>query len=266
MEIALTMPASSKTPAADSTLRILSFLASHRGPVPASMIATSLDLPRSTVYQLLAALQEHGFAVHLPEERRYGIGVRALELSSGYARQQPLSLLGRPLIAQLVDHLGESAHLAVLHGRDVVYVVEERAARRPALVTGVGVRLPSQLTASGRALLSALPPAQLRALFPDTAAFVDRTGRGPRTYRELRAMLQRAADDGYATEDGEVTEGMASIGIVVRDHLGWPAAGIAVTFPVGNLRPEDWPEVASVMNRTAAELGRRIGARSDVRD
>jgi DNA-binding IclR family transcriptional regulator len=79
-------------------------------------------------------------------------------------------------------------------------------------------------------------------------------------------MLQRAADDGYATEDGEVTEGMASIGIVVRDHLGWPAAGIAVTFPVGNLRPEDWPEVASVMNRTAAELGRRIGARSDVRD
>lgn len=253
------MPAPSKAPAADAALRILSFLASHRGPVPASVIAQSLDLPRSTVYQLLAALQEHGFAVHLPEDRRYGLGVRSLELGSGYARQQPLSLLGRPLVAQLVDQLGESAHLAVLHGRDVVYVVEERAARRPALVTGVGIRLPSELTASGRALLSALPPAQLRALFPDAAAFTDRTGRAPHSYRELRALLQRAADDGYATEDGEVTEGMASIGVVVRDHLGWPAAGIAVTFPRENIPGGRWPEIAAVMNRTASELGRRIG-------
>lgn len=254
------MASQAKAPAADATLRILSFLASHRGPVPASVIAQGLDLPRSTVYQLLAALQEHGFAVHLPEDRRYGLGVRALELSSGYARQQPLSLVGRPLVAQLVDQLGESAHLAVLHGRDVVYVVEERAARRPALVTGVGIRLPSELTASGRALLSALPPAQLRALFPDAAAFADRTGRAPRSYRELRDLLQRAARDGYATEDGEVTEGMASIGVVVRDHLGWPAAGIAVTFPEENIPRARWPEVAAVMNRTATELGRRIGA------
>jgi DNA-binding IclR family transcriptional regulator len=256
------MPSPSKAPAADATLRILSFLASHRGPVPASVIASALDLPRSTVYQLLAALQDHGFAVHLPEDRRYGLGVRAIELGSGYARQQPLSLLGRPLVAQLVDQLGESAHLAVLHGRDVVYVVEERAACRPALVTGVGVRLPSELTASGRALLSALPPAQLRALFPDAAAFTDRTGRAPRSYRELRGLVQQAATDGFATENGEVTEGMASIGVVVRDHLGWPAAGIALTFPEANIARRDWAEVAATMNKTAAELGRRIGGQA----
>jgi DNA-binding IclR family transcriptional regulator len=248
-----------KVPAADATIRILSFLGSHRGPVPASVIAKSLELPRSTVYQLLAVLQEHGFVVHLPEDRRYGLGVRSLELSSGYARQQPLSLLGRPLVAQLVDQVGESAHLAVLHGRDVVYVVEERAARRPALVTGVGVRLPSDLTASGRALLSALPPAQLRALFPNSAAFADRTGHSPGSYRELRSILQRAIQDGYSSEDGEVTEGIASIGVVVRDHVGWPAAGIAVTFPRENIPKARWPEVAAQIAKTAAELGRRIG-------
>ena len=51
-----------------------------------------------------------------------------------------------------------AGHLAVLHGRDVLYLVEERAPRRPSLVTDVGVRLPAHLTATGRAMLAALPP------------------------------------------------------------------------------------------------------------
>ena len=55
----------------------------------------------------------------------------------------------------------------MLHGRDVLYVVEERAPGRPPLVTDVGVRLPAHLTASGRAILAALPAAQVRALYPD---------------------------------------------------------------------------------------------------
>lgn len=251
-------PAASKVPAAENTLRVLSYLAAQRGPVAASTLAGALELPRSTVYHLLAVLAEHGFVVHLPEERRYGLGVAAFELSSGFSRQQPLTRLGRPLVAHLVDSLGESAHLVVLHGRDVLYLVEERAPHRPSLVTDVGVRLPAQLTASGRALLAALPPAQLRALFPDAAAFVSRTDAGPRRYSQLRTIVQRVRQDGYAVEDGEITPGIASVAVAVLDHAGWPAAGIAVTFPRENIARERWPALAADIQTTAAELSRRI--------
>ena len=247
----------SKVPAADATLRILTHLAAQRGPVAAATIAAALDLPRSTVYHLLAVLQERGYVVHLPEARRYGLGVAAFELSGGFARQQPLSRLGHPLLADLVDRVGESAHLAVLHGRDVLYIVEERAPRRPHLVTDVGVRLPAHLTASGRAMLASLPREQVRALFPDAAAFVDRTGSGPSRYRELRALLDAVASDGFATEDGEVTGGMASVAVAVRDHVGWPAASIAVTFS-SETHSERSTLVAEV-SAAAAELSRRIG-------
>jgi DNA-binding IclR family transcriptional regulator len=165
-------------PAARHTLHILTYLAAQRGPVPAAVIAQALGLPRSTVYRLLGVLGELGFVLHFPEARRYGIGLAAFELSSGFSRQEPLARLGRPILAGLVDRIGESAHLAVLHGRDVIYLVEERAPRRPALVTDVGVRLPSHLTASGRALLATLPLPQVRALFPDRSAFVQRAGSG----------------------------------------------------------------------------------------
>ena len=96
----------SKVPAAQSTVRVLTYLAAQRGPIPAAALASSLGMPRSTVYQLLDVLVAEGFVVHLPEEHRYGLGVAAFELSSGFSRQEPLSRLGRPLIAQLVDRLG----------------------------------------------------------------------------------------------------------------------------------------------------------------
>lgn len=248
----------SKVPAAENTLRILGYLGAQRGPVPAAAIAASLALPRSTVYHLLTVLAEHGFVLHFPEAKRYGLGVAAYELSSGFSRQQPLSRLGRPIVAALVDAIGESGHVAVLHGRDVVYIVEERAPRRPRLVTDVGVRLPAHLTASGRALLATLPREQLRALYPDSGAFEDRTGSGPHSYAELRRLVTEARERGYATEDGDVTPGFASVAVSVRDHAGWPAAGIAVTFPRENVPPERWDSLAARVRETAAELSRRI--------
>jgi len=246
-------------PAADQTLRILSFLAHQRGPVAARTVAQQLAIPRSTVYHLLGEMEAHGFVVHLESDRRWGLGTAAFELAGGYARQEPLARLGRPLVAALADRTGESAHLAVMTGRDVLYIVEERAPRRPALVTDVGVRLPSHLTATGRAMLALLPREQVRALYPDAAAFADRTGRGPSRPSDLREVLTATRARGYASEDGEVTIGLRSVGVAVADHAGWPAAAIAVTWPDDADR--DAAELARLAGEAAAELSRRIGRR-----
>ena len=259
-----TVPARADVPAARNTLRILSHLAAQRGPVPASTIAAALGLPRSTAYRLLGILAEQGFVLHFPEARRYGIGVAAFELSSGFSRQEPIARLGRPILAAAVDRIGESAHLAVLHGRDVLYLVEERARRRPSLVTDVGVRLPSHLTASGRAMLAALPAAQLRALFPDRAAFAERGGADDvHDYAELRRLLTEARARGYATEDGAITPGIASVAVAVLDHAGWPAAAIAVTFARDSVGEARWGVLADDIRPFAAQLARRISGRSE---
>ncbi|WP_417555540.1 IclR family transcriptional regulator [Microbacterium sp.] len=243
-----------QVPAADQTLRILRHLARRPAPIAASALARDLDIPRSTVYHLLATLEQHGFVVHLEQERRWGLGTSAFELAGGYARQEPLARLGRPLIAALADQVGESAHLAVMSGRDVLYIVEERAARRPALVTDVGVRLPAHLTATGRAMLAALPRSQVRALYPDAAAFTDRTGAGPSRPGELREVLRVVRETGLATENGEVTPGFRSIAAVVRDHADWPTAAVAVTWE-GEPRTDPTDAVLAA----ARTLQRRLG-------
>src|SRR5690242_11417645 len=219
-----------QVPAATRAMRVLRFLASQPDPVPLDRIMRACDLPRSTAYHLMTAMAEEGFVTHLPDDRRYGLGVAAFEVGSGYTRQAPLQRIARRHLAALTDRVGESAHLAVPHGRDVLYVIEERAPGRPPLVTDVGVRLPAHLTASGRAILSALPPAQVRALYPDPSAFVDRHGTGPRTLSALRSLLTDTRRRGHATEEGEVTPGFASVAAPVLDHNGHPVAGLAVTY------------------------------------
>ena len=166
-------------PAAGQALDVLALIARRGEPVPAAAIARDLGLPRSSVYHLLAVLVDRGYVRHLPEERRYGLGLAAYELGSAYQRQAPLERMARGTMDRLVDATGHNAHLAVLHGRDVLYVIEQRAPGRPLLLTDVGVRLPAVLTASGLAMLAALPAAQVRALFPDRGALVQRDGRGP---------------------------------------------------------------------------------------
>ena len=242
-------------PAAENTLRILRYLAGRPAPVAASAIARELELPRSTVYHLLTTLAAHGFVLHLREDHRWGLGTSAFELAGGYARQQPLARLGRPLVAALSDRLGESAHLAVMSGGDVLYIVEERAPRRPALITDVGVRLPAHLTASGRAMLASLTREQVRALYPDASAFPDRTGLGPRKPRELRELLREVRARGYATEDSEVADGLRSVGVAVHDHSGWPIAAVAVTWADGEL---DEAELAAAVSATSSTLEARL--------
>ncbi|WP_010146205.1 IclR family transcriptional regulator [Serinicoccus profundi] len=251
--------ATGNAPAAGHALAILTLLARHATPVAAATIARELGLPRSSTYHLLTVLVEQGYAVHLPEDRRYGLGVAAFELGSAYTRQAPLQRLARPRLTRLADATGHNAHLAVLHGPDVLYVVEERVAGRPSLVTDVGVRLPATLTASGLAILAALPPAQVRALFPGRESFVQRHGTGVSSLVELRRELSATRARGYAVEDGLVTPGLASVASAVLDHSGHPAAGVAVTYPTQE--DLDVTSLVKAVRASARDLSERLGHR-----
>lgn len=217
-------------PAARQALAILTHLASRPGPVAASAIAREVGLPRSTTYHLLAELVDADFVVHLPEDRTYGLGVAAFEVGSAFLRHDPLERLARPVLARLVEQTGLTAQLGILQGAETVYLLKEQPPHAATLVTDVGVRLPAHLTASGRAMLAHLPAAHVRAQLPSAAAFTTRTGRGPASLRALRDVLAAERRRGWASEDGEVTEGFASVAAAVFDHGGRPVAAVALTF------------------------------------
>lgn len=248
-------------PALRRGLEVLRLLAGRAGPVTAGYLARELGLPRSTTYHLLAELTAAGFVTHLPEDRRYGLGLAAFELGSAYLRHDPLERLARPVLHSLIGRTGHVAQLGVLHGRETLYLLRDQPHLHATVVTDVGVRLPAHLPASGRAMLGALPAAQVRALFPDRSAFVNRTGRGPEHLPALRRLLAAARRRGWTVEDGYVTPGFASVAAPVLDHSGHPIAAISTTFrhECADECGETWPDLAAATLRAAEELTTRVG-------
>lgn len=230
----------SKAPAATATLAILRFMSRKQRPVSAGMIIDELGLPRSTVYQLLQILVREGFLVRLEEHHRYALSLAAFEVGAAFSYQQPLARLGKYSLDRLVQKTGLSAHLCVLHGNDVLYVVEARDPSQAPLITDVGVRLPSHLTASGRAILARLPRSQVRALYPDRASFNTRHGTGPNGPAALHRTLERVRALGFGFVDDDVTVGMSSVASVIVDPGGHPIASIALTFATSQVdKPDD---------------------------
>lgn len=241
-------------PAATAALRVMKYLSGQPLPVPGARIAHVLGLPRSSTYHLLTAMAAENFVIHYPEDKSWGIGIAAWEVGLGFARQEPLARLARIPLARLVDEVGQSAHLVVLSGADVLYLIEERAPGRPPLITDVGVRLPAHLTASGRAILATLPAAQIRALYPGRGAFATRTGIGPRSPSELRRLLSDTRHRGYAVEDGEITTGFASLAAPIESTA--IRASVALTWD--STQPPSTEQLITAVRATAAQISRRL--------
>ena len=221
---------SSTSPAVGRALDVLLHLASRPGPVQGSALIREIGMPRSSAYHLLDVLIERGFVVHLPDQRAYALGFSAFEVGSAYLRHEPLEHIARPILKRLVTAVGETAHLGILYGAESVYLLKEQpqtAGVPVTLVTDVGVRLPAHLTANGRSILAHLSAAQIRALFPSSAAFIHRTEHGPNSLAELRRILQTERAQGWAEEAGMITEGLQSVAACAFDHSGRPVAAFS---------------------------------------
>lgn len=273
-------------PAARSTLRIIRYLAGHSGPVRAATMSRDLGLPRSSLYHLLRVLQNEGFVVHSPEHQGFALAALLGEIGSSVLASNALARLAGPVLERLVAEtkLPVVAHLGVLQHTDVVYASKVAAARAPAVVTSIGVRLPAHLTATGRAMLSALPDAQFQAIYAragsrdasaetgteDGAAAAlsappdrlpRRTSRGPASVADLEQLLTETRTRGWATEDGDIDLAYASVAAAVLDHNDYPAAAVGLTFRRTLVDDAQWARFGHAVAAAAATLSRRIRGR-----
>ncbi|MBC3185024.1 IclR family transcriptional regulator [Corynebacterium sp. zg-331] len=218
-------------PAARNTLRILTLLSSIDVPISAARIRAELDLPRSTTYHLLTEMERAGYVVRIPETRTWGLGLVAYSMANAYVTQQPLVRLARRPLQSLAESVGGSAHLSRLAGSEVVYLLEVRGPRAVSLVTQEGVRLVALGTASGRVMLAHLPESEAKAAYAPHGAGT--------SWGRVRRDLSLIRERGWTEEVEEVSRGQHSLAVAVLDHVGRPAAALAVTFPVGTLAEQD---------------------------
>lgn len=257
-----------KTPPADSAprypvksvgnaLRLL-LLLHDRQLVRVSDASVALGVSPSTAHRLLGMLQHHGFAQQASTSRAYVAGPALLALAVSAARRMELREQGRPHLTQLMEETGETAALAVLDGRRVLFIdsVESRRALRVASRAGTSTW--AHCTSVGKALLAELPEDRVLDLYSDRL-LPGLTDRSISTTAELVAALEEVRAQGYAVNRGESEQGVGSVGIVVHDRLGRAVAALSTAAPLVRLKPSRLPEIIDATRRTALALGADLG-------
>lgn len=256
---------SSNVKSAQRLLDVLELLARHARPVPTMTIARECDIPKSSAHHLLNVMRARHFVTYYEVERAWGLGVAVFEIGSAYLRSEPLQRMGRHLLAELTQRTGETSHLAMLHGTEVLYVDKERPVdTAPRLVTEIGVRLPAHLTAVGRAILAELPEAQVRALYAGQP-LVLRTGKGPESVEALLRDLQEVRRVGVALDAEMVTPGITCVAAPVFSHEGMPVAAIGVTYVSAQRSEADARQAAALVCEASARLSSNLGYVSQAR-
>jgi len=192
---------------------LLEMMADSGGMMGLSQLATASGLPLPTIHRLVRTLVDLGYLRQEPS-RQYVLGPRLIRL--GESSSQMLSTWARPHLAALVDELGESANLAMLDGDQIVYVAQVPSRHSMRMFTDVGRRVLPHCTAVGKTILADLPEGQVRDLLHRTGMpqHTEKTITDPDQFIE---QLASAAQNGYATDEGEQEIGVRCVAVSVPD-------------------------------------------------
>jgi IclR family pca regulon transcriptional regulator len=178
-------------------------------------VARTTGLSRAAVRRLLMTLEQLGYAES--SGRVYRLTTRVLRLGFSYLSSTSLPALAQPILERVTEITHESSSLSVLEGEDIVYLGRSTAKRVMSVGLSVGSRLPAYCTSMGRVLLAALTEAQretyLQHLEPRALTAKTITDK-----EQLRTILRRVAEEGYALTDEELELGLRSVAVPVRSR------------------------------------------------
>jgi IclR family transcriptional regulator, acetate operon repressor len=201
---------------------LLAQLLQQEGPLRVTDAAERLGVSRSTAHRLLAMLVYRDFAEQA-EDRRYRAGHI---LRSAEACDAPIPLLRRtalPHLRALMNRVQESTNLVVRAGTEVRFIATVECQQALRVGDRDGKVLPAHLTSGGKALLAALPAADVTDLYANSPGSIDLA----RLKRQLALVRKR----GFAINDQETEPGLTALGTVVHDPSGGACAAISIAMP-----------------------------------
>jgi DNA-binding IclR family transcriptional regulator len=200
----------------DRVLAVLTELALHPAGAGLDELARILDSPKPTIHRALAALRRAGFASQ-NGRGHYLLGDEFLRLAFSNHEARPDHVRVQPILEELAEKYGETAHYAVLEDRFVVYRSKiDPSTGAVKLSSTVGGRNSAHSTAVGKLLLS--------YRLPDDSALNDWVAAGDlpaRTERTLTTASQLAKEftlirnRGFSTDDQENEAGINCLAIPI---------------------------------------------------
>lgn len=240
-------------------MKILRLFSAERPELGVTEIAQTLDLSKSSAHRLIKILAEHGFLEKADKGNKYQLGLAMLGLSGVMTTNEEILKESYVILENLVDQLGEAAHVSVLEGSDIVYLHKVECRHPVRLLSHIGRRNPAYGTSSGQVLLAYLKEDELEAALP-----AELIPLGPRTITDKAVLKQKLAEirrQGYSIAEEELHEGAVSMAVPVRDFTNEVVAAITVVGPTQRIHESQYDAYIEVLKKAGEKLTQQLGGR-----
>lgn len=242
-------------PALEKGLDILEVLSQSAEPLTLSRLAGLLGRKNNEIFRMLNLLERRNYVLR-NESGSYRLSLRMYQLAHAQSMVAQLIEAAMPAMRELSSSTGESCHLSVLEGMEIVILARVESSHPVRLVVELGGRFSALTTVSGRMMLAAKEPSVRRELF-DSAPEVRQLK--PAARRTLTQKIEKAASEGLSTAQDETVTGVIDAAVAIGDSSGGILAAVAIaalTSEGRNRSPEDF---RAPLEKCAREIRSRLG-------
>lgn len=249
------MESAAQTPvkSADRVLDLFEYLARSGRAVSHTEIADALEIPKSSLTQLLKNLLARGYVESTPNGRGYRLGDKLLNLSKLVGRARDLVSEAQAFLIDLTRETGESSALNQLNGDAAEVVATVLGPHRLVTHMRLGDLAPLYATSGGKAILAHMPEtfvgeylARVK-LEPATAATVTSAD-------DLARELSNIRKTGFAYSHEEWTPGIVGVARVVLDDVGTVLGSINIAIPVSRFDKVIGERLERLLKRTVERI------------
>jgi IclR family KDG regulon transcriptional repressor len=223
-------------------------------------LSRELDLSKSTVHRLISTLGKHGFVQQKPDNGKYRLGWRLFEIAQEVPKRMGLTSLSNSFLKELKQKTGETAILAILDGKETVYIDKVETNHVLKMEIDIGSRLPAYCTALGKVLLCEYSEEALEELYRGDE-FKRHTMNTICTLEQLKQELENVRVRQYAIDDEELSLGFRCVGIPIRDVTGQIVAAISAGGPSSRLTKTKIMELIPTIMDVASQFSVALGYR-----
>ncbi len=218
-------------------------------------IAQRSGIPLSTAHRLVAEWVTWG-GLARQEDGRYSLGMRLWEVGVQTPTARNLRTIALPYLEDLYETTREHVHLAILDGRDALYLEKLSGHQAVRVISRVGGRLPLHATGVGLVLLAYAPATVIQDYLAEPLQrFLPQTMTAP---EELRRRLAGIRSQGIVRMSEEMTVGSSSLAAPIRDRTGQVVAAVSI---VTHTSPGQGPEHEQAVRVAAQGVSRALGYR-----
>ena len=238
----------------DKALYLLEFLSANEQETGITEISKKLHIGLSTVHRILSTLKSRGYVIQNQQTAKYRLGIKLFELGCAVQSTKRLVEVIKPYLRQLSESTNETANLAILEGKEVIYLAKAESSEVLTTNIKMGTRLPAHCTALGKVLLAFISDGEFNSLYKADEPLSSLTSNSITSLKELKKQLKKIREQGYAIDKEEYKIGVNCFAVPVINKEGTTIAAISITVPASRFKLEKIEEIKNELIAISEEI------------